>query len=298
MHANRTTVLMLMIVSMAMAIPAMAQAVCDTMIVSTDWLETHQRSVRVIEVGDRATYDQGHIPGAGLVETSSLVRQLDETPNELPTVEQAASAFTNAGAGRRGRIIIYSRDPILAARAWFTLDYLGSGDRTSILDGGIAKWIAEGRALSTEPGGAGSPAQFLASIHDQALTRFPAVRDAVRLREVVVPWLVLLDARSPAQYSGQEAGADVRRPGHIPGAINVPWSANLTTTVTPVFRPPDELRDLYERAGVTSQTRNVVYCRTGMQASVTYFVLKYLGYDASLYDGSFVEWSKSTEIVE
>ncbi len=293
MRAIRTAVF----VMLSMAMPLMAQTVCDTMLVSTDWLQTHRLSVKLIEVGDRATYDKGHIPGARLVESSSLVRQLDQTPNELPAVEKLESLFTNAGIGRHGRIIIYSRDPILATRAWFTLDYLGCGDRTSILDGGITKWIAESRPVSTEPV-ADNPSVFYASIHDQTLTRFPAVREAVRLRDVVAPYLVLLDARSTAQFSGDEPGADVRRPGHIPSAINIPWSLNLTSTATPVFRPVDELRDLYERAGVSSQTRNIVYCRTGMQASVTYFALKYLGFDTTLYDGSFVEWSNSTELVE
>ncbi|MGZ7032603.1 MAG: sulfurtransferase, partial [Thermoanaerobaculia bacterium] len=229
--------------------------------------------------------------------TSSIVAQLEETPNELPPIAQLESVFGNAGIDRKHRVVLYSDDPILAARAWFTLDYLGRGQTTSILDGGKAKWVSERRALSTDPVIA-KPSAFEAIPHEETITRFRAVRDAVRLRDLVEPYLVLIDAREPSQFCGDEAGADVRRPGRIPGAVNLPWSLNLTTTATPVLRPAAELRAIYEQSGVGKATRNIVYCRTGMQASVDYFVLKYLGYDASLYDGSFIEWSRSAELIE
>lgn len=92
-------------------------------------------------------------------------------------------------------------------------------------------------------------------------------------------------------HAGTRAEYDT---GHIPGAVNVPMGANLKADGT--LRPVGELRALYERAGVTKDCVNVAYCRTGMLSSVTYFVLAYLGYDAALYDGSFVEWSNAGEI--
>lgn len=282
---------------LTLAMPLAAQTVREKMLVSTEWLNANRLTVKVLEIGDPATYDKGHIPGAVLIPMSSLVTQLDENPNQLPPIAQLESLFTNAGIGWRGRIVLYSRDPIDAARAWFTLDYLGYGERTAILDGGINRWIAEGRSLSTEPV-IPKPSPFHPTIHPQVLVRFPAVRDAVRVRDTVSPWLVLIDARSPAQYAGDEAGADVQRPGHIPGAVNIPWPSNFTAGENPVLRSPDELRKIYESAGVAGGTRNIVYCRTGMQASVTYFTLRYLGCDAALYDGSFVEWSRSGQLVE
>jgi len=102
----------------------------------------------------------------------------------------------------------------------------------------------------------------------------------------------IVDARSPEQFSGAEPGAGIKRGGHIQGAVNVPWSENLTSAAAPVFRGRDELEALYDDAGVPAKASVVVYCRTGMQASVDYFVLRYLGRDVALYDASYIEWSR------
>ena len=276
---------------------AAAQTVHDDMLVSTDWLQRNRLSVKLIEIGDRTTYEKAHIPGAALVEAHQLLTQIGNVPNELPPLEILESVFMNAGVGPRGRIVLYSRDPILATRAWFTLDYLGYGDRTSILDGGFTKWLAEDRTTSTkidQP----KPSTFQARVHPETLTRINAIRNLVRWREAVGSNFVLIDARAPAQFYGEEAGADILCPGHIPGAVNVPWSLNFTGGDTPVFLGADQLRTIYDGAGVSATTANILYCRTGMQASVDYFVLKYLGYDAILYDGSFIEWSNAGEQID
>lgn len=277
----------------AAALPLAAQTLHEEMIVTTEWLADHPGKAVVLEIGDSAAYAVAHIPGARLIETSELVTQRDGTPNELPPIAALEALFTRAGVGNRERIVLYSRDPILAARAWFTLDYLGQGRRAAILDGGFTKWTDEQRPVSagtTPP----APAPFEARLNASAVTQFKAIRELVRYREILGDDLVLIDARSPEQYRGTEAGADVTRPGHIPGATNIPWNDNLTAGVVPRFLPERELRELYTTAGVTPQTTNVLYCRSGMQASVGYFVLRYLGYEAMLYDGSFVEWSRES----
>ena len=273
------------------AFPLAAQTLHQEMVVTTEWLANHLGKVAVLEIGDSAAYTVAHIPGARLIETQELLAQRDGTPNELPPIGALEALFTRAGVGNRERIILYSRDPILAARAWFTLDYLGHGRRAAILDGGFAKWTDEQRAVSTETLPA-TPARFESRVNAAAVAQFKAIRDLVRYREVIGDDLVIIDARSPQQYRGTEAGAGVTRPGHIPGAANVPWNENLTTGVVPRFLPEPELRELYTTAGVTPKSTNVIYCRSGMQASLGYFVLRYLGYDATLYDGSFIEWSR------
>ncbi|HEX6639536.1 MAG TPA: sulfurtransferase [Thermoanaerobaculia bacterium] len=273
------------------ALPLAAQTLHPEMVVTTEWLADHLGKVAILEVGDSATYTVAHIPGARLIETSQLLVQRNGTPNELPTIDALETLFTRAGVGNRERIILYSRDPILAARAWFTLDYLGHGQRAAILDGGFAKWTDEQRPVSVETVPA-TPARFESRVKAAAVAQFKSMRELVRYREILGDDLVIIDARSPEQYRGTEAGADVTRAGHIPGAANIPWSENLTTSVVPRFLPEPELRDLYTSAGVTPKSTNIIYCRTGMQASVGYFVLRYLGYDAILYDGSFIEWSR------
>lgn len=276
------------------ALPARPQAVNEQMLVSPDWLQRRLGTVSVLHVGDPAGYAAGHVPGAVLIETSSLLVQRDGTPNELPMIDTLERLFRAAGVGARERIVVYSSDPLLAARAWFTLDFLGQGNRASLLDGGLTKWIAAGYPTSTAPV-ALKPGSFEARPVPETVTRLATMRELVRLRDHLGHNLVLLDARSPEQFYGDEAGPDVAHGGHIPGAVNIPYGANLDATGA--FKSVNDLRTLYTRAGVTRDAANVVYCRTGMQASLTYFVLRYLGYDVSLYDGSFIEWSNSGEMV-
>lgn len=254
------------------------------MLVSPDWLQQHLHTVTVLHAGSAADYAAGHIPGAVLVEMSSMLCDRDGTPNELPSIEALQSVFQAAGVNVRGRIVIYSTDPVLAARAWFTLDYLGQGNRVSILDGGYAKWAADG-CLTTRVPAVAIPGSFEARPMSQAVIRLATLREVIRLRQQLGPNLAVIDTRAPAQYAD----------AHIPGAVNVPFADHFNADGT--LRPANELRALYRAAGVSKESANIAYCRTGMQAAVTYFVLRYLGYDAALYDGSYVEWTNAGETV-
>lgn len=296
MHTRiRFGVILVPVLLVLLALPLGARTTHDRMLVSTQWLDQQIKSVTLLYVGTRAEYDAGHIPGAVLIETSSLLVQRDGAPNELPPVETLEKVFRAAGVGSRGRIVVYGTDPVVAARAWFTLDYLGQGNRVSLLDGGLAKWKADGCAVSRDRVTA-KPGSFQARVMPQAVIRLDAMRELVRLRNLIAPGLVFIDARPPEQFIGAEAGPDVRYAGRIPGAVNLPMATNFASDGT--LRSAEELRDLYDSAGASSVLVNVAYCRTGMQASVTYFVLRYLGYDTALYDGSYMEWSNAGEIIE
>ena len=291
---HRIRVALASIVLVALALPIHAQAVREEMLVSADWLQRRLGTVTLLHIGDAAGYAASHIPGAVLVEISSLLVQPDGTPNEVPPIDALERVFRAAGVGARERIVVYSSDPLLAARAWFTLDFLGQGSRAALLDGGLTKWVAAGYATSTErvvP----KPGAFEARPVPQTITRLGTMREVVKLREQLGPSLVLIDARSPAQFWGEEAGTGVQHAGHIPGAVNVPYPSNLDATGS--FKSVYDLRRIYHQAGVTRDSANIVYCRTGMQAAMTYFALRYLGYDASLYDGSFIEWSNAGEMI-
>jgi thiosulfate/3-mercaptopyruvate sulfurtransferase len=282
------------LVFMLFALPLPAQSVREQMLVSSEWLHQRLGQVTLLHIGDAAGYAARHIPGAVLIETSSLLVQRDEVPNELPGVDALEQAFRAAGVGNRGRIVVYSSDLPLATRAWFTLDYLGQGNRTSLLDGGLPKWIASGYPTSTE-GVLVKPGRFVARPMPQAVTRLTAVRNAIGARDQLDLNLVLIDARSSAQYCGDEPGDGVPNGGHLPGAVNIPYGSNLDSSGA--FKSPRDLDLLYRQAGVARTSANIVYCRTGMQASMTYFVLRYLGYDVSLFDGSFIEWSSAGEMI-
>ena len=277
-----------------LAVPVQAQSVREQMLVNATWLEEHRDGLVLLEIGEKSVFEAGHIPGARLIELGSIVVDRDGLPNELPETADLERVFTAAGVGSDHRIVIYSRDPLHAARAWFTLDYLGAGHRASILDGGIDKWIADGRKVQTETD-AFEPAAFRAQVRKESVTYIKVLRELVRWRASLGQDLVMVDARPPDFFAGKKAGTNVVRPGHIPGALNVAWSENLTSTGE--YRSAAELKKLYDSINLTRSSTNIVYCRTGMEASVTYFVLKYLGYDAALYDGSFIEWSGGAEKV-
>jgi len=257
----------------------------EQLLVSTDWLQQHRLDpgLTIVEIGDRETYASGHIAGARFVALRDLLSTRDSIPNELPDPAALQANLSAAGIPDRGRIILYSRDVIAAARAFFTLDYLGCGERTSVLDGGFAKWSSEGHRIESGPP-AVAAGGFVARPRPDVVVRLNALHTIVD-RQLPA---AIIDAREPAQFLGVEAGADINCPGHIPSAVNVPWNMNLTSSMTPVFRSPEDLRALYD---LRDNDAPIVYCRTGMQASVTYFVLRYLGYDVRLYDGSYIEWS-------
>jgi thiosulfate/3-mercaptopyruvate sulfurtransferase len=295
---NRSDFIRGLVVSLVLCTAgSLSAAVRSEMIVSTEWLaERLGGEVMVVDVGDRADYEKGHIPGARLLERKSILVEEEGVPNELPSILDLAGVMSGIGLGDRGRIVLYSREPLLATRAWFTLDYLGHGHRVSILDGGYGKWSAEGRATSTASP-VFRPEFFTPDVKDSAVTTFKAMQEIVRWRSQLAESLLIIDARPSSQYRGATPGRDVARDraGHIPAAINIPWERNLAGEGG-VFQSPVELQKLY--AGVDRGKTVITYCRSGMEASMTYFVLRYLGLDPSLYDGSFIQWSnEATPVV-
>jgi thiosulfate/3-mercaptopyruvate sulfurtransferase len=184
---------------------------------------------------------------------------------------------------------------ISAARAYFTLDYLGLGERSALLDGGLEKWRSENRLVSTDDAKP-APAPFSPRVQAGTVTDLDVMRDlSWAAANLPSPSVALIDARPAEEYTGAKPGDGVSRGGHIPGASNLFWMQNLVSRENPVMRPAAELRRLYEAAGATSGLKVVTYCRTGGQASHAYFTAKYLGYDVVMYDGSFFEWSNAKD---
>ena len=271
----------------------------DQTVVSPAWLEQNinDPNVIVVEIGSLppsarntvsiASWPHGrdlHIPGARFIPIESIVIRNGWPPDELPPVDQLRRVFEAAGVGDEGRIILYSADPLLATRAWFTLDYLGHGDRTAILDGGFARWRSEKRPVATQRVER-TAATLTAKADSTRLVSLAEMRAASKSGDAV-----LIDARRGEQFIGSMQSRSVVRGGHIPGALCNPWRMNVTPDET--FRSPAELKSMYEQLVPQGTERVIVYCRTGMEASMPYFVLRSLGYDVALYDGSYAEWSR------
>jgi thiosulfate/3-mercaptopyruvate sulfurtransferase len=273
------------------------------MLVSTDWLAKHMndRNVVVIHVAaDHRSFDDGHIPGARFLSTKEILTTRDGVANELPPVADLQKVFEQLGVGDEGRIVIYGENSgLLAARVYFTLDYLGHADRAALLDGGIEKWKTESREV-TKQSAKPEPAAFTPRVRPKVKVEIAEVREFSKIASnAASPNVALIDARPAKQYEGEEAGG-LSRPGHIPGATSLYWMQHLVSADNPVIKPVSELRKLYEATGVKPGQTVVTYCRTGMQASHSYFTAKYLGYDVKMYDGSFSEWSaaEGTEVVK
>jgi thiosulfate/3-mercaptopyruvate sulfurtransferase len=262
------------------------------LLVSSQWLSEHLNDpqVVVLQVGQESTaYEQGHIHGARFLPLGAIMTTVNGTLNELPPVAQLDSVFRSLGISNGTRVVVYG--PSLAAgRTFFTLDYLGHGDRTALLDGGFQGWRAEGRPVSTE-----RPRIVPGSFTSAA--RPDRVVDANWVHQHLGdPRYALIDARPAGQFSGAVASDGVPRPGHIPGAGNVFWEETLVSTEVPTLRDAASLRAMFQAAGATPGRSVVAYCRSGLQASFAYFVARYLGYDVRMYDGSFMDWSPRTEL--
>lgn len=261
------------------------------LLVSSGWLAERldDPGVVVLHVGsDRAAYDRGHVPGARFLPVGAILTEREGIPNELPPVAQLDSVFASVGVSDHVRVVVYG-PPLAAARAFFTLDYLGHGDRTALLDGGMEGWRSEGRPVSVEAPRV-APASFTPRPQAERVVDAEWVR-----RHLGDPSIALLDARPEAQFRGIEAGG-VPRPGHIPGAGSLFWEKTLHSTEHPVLKDPESLRAMFRAAGVEPGDTVVTYCRTGMQSSFAYFVARYLGYETKMYDASFVDWSQRPEL--
>jgi len=255
-------------------------AVKSDMLVSTAWLADHldDRGLIILHVAaNRTGYDGGHIPGARFVAQSELVTVRDGVTNELPPVADLQALFERLGVSDGTRVILYGEGSLIPpSRAYFTLDYLGHGD-TALLDGGFDQWKRENRAVSTA-----APSVMVGKLTPKVKAELVAKIDQVKMQP---RGFTLLDVRSKAEYTG--AG------GHIPGSQNQNWMDAQVSRDNMTLQSEDSLRKLYEAAGLTQGKPVVTYCNSGMQASASYFTLKYLGYDVKLYDGSMSEWNKT-----
>jgi thiosulfate/3-mercaptopyruvate sulfurtransferase len=261
------------------------------MLVQTDWLAAHlsDKNLVVLHVGaDRTAYDAGHIPGALFLRLSDIAVTRNSIPNELPPVADLKTTFENLGIGDHSRVVLYGDMlGLFAARAYFTLDYLGRGNLAALLDGGLEKWSREHAVVKT-PTVSAATGVLTVHPHRELVVEQAAVQKDVSRRSAA-----LVDARPPADYLGATPGEGIRRAGHIPGAKNVFWVETLVSRENPTFKSASEIQSRYAAAGLKPGDKVVVYCRTGIQAAHDYFTLKLTGFRPVLYDASFIEWSNA-----
>ena len=264
------------------------------MLVSTAWLaqHLHDPNLVVLAVGDKEDYDKGHIPGSIFLSymDSHLMKGPTGLTLEMPPMDQLAAFFGKAGVSNDSHVILYQAKDWFSptARVYLTLDAMGLGRQTSVLDGGFLLWSKEGRPVSTEETHPAKPGTITPCPQSDIITDLADVKASVQH-----PGVAIVDARDQEYYTGKTQPNSQRR-GHIPGAGSLPF-VNLWAD-DGRLKSPDELTALFHAAGVKPGDRVIVYCHIGQQASADYFAARTLGYDVRLFDGSWEEWSAHKEL--
>lgn len=259
-------------------------------LVSTDWAQSNldTQSVVFVEVDeDTSAYDTGHIPGAIKLDWKTDLQ--DPIKRDFVDAQQFSKLLSERGIANDDTVVLYGgNNNWFAAYAYWYFKLYGH-DKIKLLDGGRKKWELDGRAMSAEP--VSRPAtSYAAAAPDTSIRAF---RDEVI---AAIGTKNLVDVRSPDEFSGKILAPahlpqeQSQRPGHIPGAINVPWSRAANEDGT--FKSDEELTAIYAAAGLDDSRETIAYCRIGERSSHTWFVLQeLLGHkNVKNYDGSWTEY--------
>ena len=248
-------------------------------------------SVPYLAVPGRHTFEAGHIPGADFLDLQGEFS--DQTTGlrfMMPGVAQLEAAFGRHGVGNASRVVLYSIGSAMwATRFWWMLKSIGF-EGASVLDGGLDKWKAEGRAIETRPAKGYPPAAFTAKPKPGYFVDSRETLKASTNRNAVV-----VNALGPQFHRGLEPSR-YGRPGRIPGSVNVP-AATLFDPETKAFVALADAEKKFASAGITKDKRVIAYCGGGISATIDLFLLDQLGYaNLTLYDGSMGEWAKNESL--
>lgn len=262
-------------------------------LVETSWVREHlnDAKVRIAEVDydPTANYSLGHVPGAVLFDWRKDMN--DPVRRDILSKSQLEELLSKAGFSTDATLVLYGDfNNWFAAFAFWILKYY-QVDKVVLMNGGRKKWLAEDGQVTKDQPSYTRTEYKIRGTDESIRTYLDAMKQRLGRKNSV-----LVDVRSPAEFTGEITAPPeypnehAQRGGHIPGAVNIPWSQAVREDGT--FKTPEELSRLYEGKGVTSDKDVVTYCRIGERSSFSWFVLKYLlGYpNVKNYDGSWTEW--------
>jgi thiosulfate/3-mercaptopyruvate sulfurtransferase len=265
-------------------------------LVSSDWLAEHLTApdIRVVDgsyylphegLDPGAEYEAHHIPGAVFFDIDEIADTSVDLPHMIPPPEKFSARVRKLGLGDGVRIIAYDQRGLFsAARIWWTFRLFGHRD-VAVLDGGLVKWMAEGRPIEEGPA---HPNER----HFTARTNSLMVRDRAQiLANLKSAREQLVDARSQGRFEGTDPEPRPGlRGGHIPGSRNLPFT-ELLDRETQTLLPAEQLKQRFAAAGIDMKRPVITTCGSGLTAAVLALGLHFAGHkDVSLYDGSWAEW--------
>jgi thiosulfate/3-mercaptopyruvate sulfurtransferase len=268
-------------------IPAFAPADPPIRVVSTAWLASHlnDRDLVVVQVEMNANATSPRIPGARILPYNAMTVSRNGVSTELPEPDSLADLFAALGISESSMVVVTtSHEAPMAARALMSLDYLGH-QRLAFLDGGVAKWIREGRPTATN------------ALQVSRGTLKPSARPSIVVdaawisSRVLSKGMALIDTRTDGEYVGAGERHGMPSEGHIDGASQLQWEQLFADANHMELKDSTSLKALYTQRSQPGDTL-VTYCWIGYRASMTYVGARIAGLPARFYDGSYQDWQQ------